>query len=191
MGCLACVIGTLTMQGQATDSTASARHGSLAAHGHSRAGNESRINAPAGGSPLGGANRDELDDLLHLLEIDTTTRNCEHIPCSLLRVPQLFHPTNVDICLNGRRLHCVSVPVCVARACAYVRVCVRVCVRAYGRACDACARAYLGTLVDLRQQIAVEMVLRRRLRAEIQEMDTRTTMMQISVADSRRSDSRT
>ena len=125
MGCLTCVVGTLKMQGQATDSAASARHGSLAAHGHSRAGNESRINAPAGGSPLGGANRDELDDMLHLLEIDTTTRNCEQIPVRSFVFLSCSTQRMSHNCLNGR-LHCVSVPVCVARACAYVRARVRI-----------------------------------------------------------------
>ena len=81
IGCLTCIVGTLKLQGQAMDSTASARHGSLGAHGRSRASKQSGIDAPVGGSPLGGANRDELDDMLHLLEIDTTTRNCEHLPC--------------------------------------------------------------------------------------------------------------
>ena len=113
------------MQGHATDSAASARHGSLAAHGHSRAGNESRINAPAGGSPLGGANRDELDDMLHLLEIDTTTRNCEQIPVRSFVFLSCSTQRMSHNCLNGR-LHCVSVPVCVARACAYVRARVRI-----------------------------------------------------------------
>ena len=51
--------------------------------------------------------------------------------------------------------------------------------------------ACLGTLVELRQQIAVEKAMRTRLRAEIQEMDARITMMQISVADARRSDAST
>ena len=49
----------------------------------------------------------------------------------------------------------------------------------------------LGTLVELRQQIAVEKAMRTRLRAEIQEMDARITMMQMSVADARRSDAST
>lgn len=45
-----------------------------------------------------------------------------------------------------------------------------------------------GTLVELRQQIAVERAMRTRLRAEMQEMDARIAMTQLSVADARRSD---
>ena len=56
------------------------------------------------------------------------------------------------------------------------------CVCARARAC-----VLSGTLVELRQQIAVEKAMRTRLRAEMQEMDARITRAQIAVADARRS----
>lgn len=75
VGCLMCVIGTLKMQGMATGSTPDDAKVSQLAYDPSGVGR----NRSASGSVLGGANRDELDDMLHLLEIDTTTRNCEPV----------------------------------------------------------------------------------------------------------------
>jgi hypothetical protein len=84
-GCVICIFGTMKMQGQAKDSMASAAQTSLSAHGRNGVGNAAHTTGRSDGSPIGGANRDELDDLLHLLEIDTTTRNCERLSPRLLR----------------------------------------------------------------------------------------------------------
>ena len=96
-GCIVCVVGTLKMQGQTTDLVTDETDTSPAGHGRIGMGNGTHRTGSVDEPVLGGAARDELDDLLHLLEIDTTTRNCEPLFCSLS--PAVVHPWCVVNCV--------------------------------------------------------------------------------------------
>jgi hypothetical protein len=89
--------------------------------------------------------------------------------CSIIFAPDTWHL--IVLC----RVLCCVVLCCVVLCCV-VLCCVVLC-------CVVLCRT--GTLVELRQQIAVEKAMGTRLRAEIQEKDARITMMQISVAEAR------
>ena len=78
------------MQGQTTDLATNETDTSPDGHGRMGTGNGANGTGSVDELVLGGAARDELDDLLHLLEIDTTTRNCEPLLCSLIAMLQLL-----------------------------------------------------------------------------------------------------
>ena len=117
-GCSICIAGTLKMQGQSASLTA-ANGGSVDGGGGGGGGNTGRrrddgnggggqespvsfrdgggatgAGGAAGGVHIHGHTRDDLDDMLHLLEIDTTTRNCEFAPAAAAAVAMpcvLYH----------------------------------------------------------------------------------------------------